>query len=202
MSLIIDRLENVKRHRGKILARCPACAEEGADTTGDHLVVLESGKFGCAANPGDHKHRSRIFELAGDREPRETVLHLPNRRKSASQRVTFLGSGTGIRQGGTQYGTGATTPDPTKQAENRQFGTFGTGNSHSYAREKKQISKTPVRSQEKASHASQPKPPPYFRRVVTHGGPAQYIEDPTGECYLEDGVYYFRPRSSVITQTQ
>lgn len=69
MSIIISRLEKVKRRQsGKIIARCPACAEEGRDKKGEHLVVMPSGKFGCIANEGDAgaDHRKRIFELAGE----------------------------------------------------------------------------------------------------------------------------------------
>lgn len=69
MSIIISRLEKVKhRQSGKIVARCPACAEEGRDNKGEHLVVMPSGKFGCIANEGDAgaDHRKRIFELTGE----------------------------------------------------------------------------------------------------------------------------------------
>ena len=69
MSIIISRLEQVKhRQSGKIIARCPACAEEGRDNKGEHLVIMPSGKFGCIANEGDAgaDHRKRIFELTGE----------------------------------------------------------------------------------------------------------------------------------------
>jgi hypothetical protein len=69
MSIIISRLEQVKhRQSGKIIARCPACAEEGRDSKGEHLVVMPCGKFGCIANEGEAgaDHRKRIFELAGE----------------------------------------------------------------------------------------------------------------------------------------
>jgi len=62
------KLENV-RHRGaKIEARCPACAELGADKTGNHLFIAEAGKFGCIAAPGPDgsAHRKLIWKLAGD----------------------------------------------------------------------------------------------------------------------------------------
>jgi hypothetical protein len=64
-----NKLENVSRKEdsGKITARCPACAEAGADKTGEHLVIMADGKFGCAVNPGEagHDHRQRIFQLVG-----------------------------------------------------------------------------------------------------------------------------------------
>jgi hypothetical protein len=75
-TLDLGRLEKVRQMGGKILARCPACADEGHDRRGDHLVILPDGKFGCAAMPGDAEHRRRIFALAGipcerERDPEE-----------------------------------------------------------------------------------------------------------------------------------
>jgi 5S rRNA maturation endonuclease (ribonuclease M5) len=68
MSLDLSKLEKVNKKGDKIIARCPACWESGADETGDHLVIMPSGKFGCCINEGDHAHRKRIFELAGVKE--------------------------------------------------------------------------------------------------------------------------------------
>jgi hypothetical protein len=68
MSIDITKLEMVKnRTDGKIVARCPACAECGGDKKGQHLAVWSSGKFNCAAYEGDSgkDHRKRVFELAG-----------------------------------------------------------------------------------------------------------------------------------------
>ena len=69
MSLDISKLENVKRSDGKLTARCPACAELGADLSGNHLVIESSGKFGCVVNQGaaGTQHRRRIFQLAGEK---------------------------------------------------------------------------------------------------------------------------------------
>jgi hypothetical protein len=58
-------LERVRSRAGKLVARCPACAEAGQDRSASHLVVFPSGKFACAAHPGDGEHRRRIFTLAG-----------------------------------------------------------------------------------------------------------------------------------------
>ena len=55
-------LEKVRHMPGKITARCPACAEEGADHTGNHLAIFESGKFTCIREP---EHSKRIWELVG-----------------------------------------------------------------------------------------------------------------------------------------
>lgn len=68
----LTRIEKVRQTGSKFIGRCPACAENGGDRRGDHLAVLPSGKFACAAYPGDSDHRRRVFALAGvvgDRNP-------------------------------------------------------------------------------------------------------------------------------------
>lgn len=64
-NLDLSRLEKVRHAGGRITARCPACAETGADRKGNHLTIFPSGKFACAATAGDSAHRRRIFALAG-----------------------------------------------------------------------------------------------------------------------------------------
>ena len=61
-SLDLERLENVRNHPGKITARCPACAEEERDRTGNNLVRFDGGAFSCVSDP---EHTKRIFELVG-----------------------------------------------------------------------------------------------------------------------------------------
>lgn len=66
MPLNLNKLEKVvNKPDGKIEARCPACAEQGDDKTGNHLVVYPDGRFGCVANPGDKDHSRAILRLAG-----------------------------------------------------------------------------------------------------------------------------------------
>lgn len=67
MSLDINKLENVQQKGCKTTARCPACAEDGMDEKGEHLVIQEDGKFGCVLHPGagGKPHRQRIFALVG-----------------------------------------------------------------------------------------------------------------------------------------
>src|SRR3989304_2119575 len=67
MAIDLSKLENVKHHGSKVIARCPACAETGNDRKGEHLFIEQSGRFGCVVFPGadGHKHRQRIFELFG-----------------------------------------------------------------------------------------------------------------------------------------
>jgi hypothetical protein len=67
MALDIAKLENVKRKTDdKLTARCPACAAQGDDNKGEHLVVFPDGRYGCVVNPGDKGHSKIIFELAGE----------------------------------------------------------------------------------------------------------------------------------------
>jgi hypothetical protein len=79
MSLDVSKLENARERGGKIIARCPACAEADSDHKGEHLVVNEDGRFGCVIYPGDgpeaKEHRRRIFALCGDREIRRLAVH-------------------------------------------------------------------------------------------------------------------------------
>lgn len=72
MSLDLTKLENVsEKYDGKTTARCPACAAEGGDTKGEHLVVYPDKKFGCVKYPGDAAHRNKIHSLAGDGKRRQ-----------------------------------------------------------------------------------------------------------------------------------
>jgi len=70
MPLDLTALEKVRHSAHRITARCPACAEEGRDRTGNHLAIFPDGKYACAAHPGEGDHRRRIFALKGVREDR------------------------------------------------------------------------------------------------------------------------------------
>lgn len=88
MPLDTNKLENTRRQGdGKVVARCPACAAEGRDETGNHLVVYPDGRFGCVANPQNTAHRKAIFKLCGvvsdvPRQPKAIEI----RPKSAPKR--------------------------------------------------------------------------------------------------------------------
>jgi hypothetical protein len=75
-ALDIARLVNARTRGGKLIARCPACAAEGADKHGEHLVVFDEGRgrWGCVLHPGDKNHRRQIAAALGDtdgvRQPR------------------------------------------------------------------------------------------------------------------------------------
>ena len=77
-SLNIALLEKVRHLPGKITARCPACAEEGHDRTGNHLVIFDGGKFSCIADEG---HRRRIRELVGIRRAIDPTEQERNRQE-------------------------------------------------------------------------------------------------------------------------
>lgn len=71
MELDLKKLENVKtKADGKVTARCPACAVDGGDRKGEHLVIFPDGKYGCAVFVGDKDHNRQIFRLTGQGESR------------------------------------------------------------------------------------------------------------------------------------
>ena len=74
------RLINAVQKDGKTVARCPACAARGGDTTGNNLVVFTDGRFGCQAAKGDKEHNRQILELAGTQETGSTEGRIPIRR--------------------------------------------------------------------------------------------------------------------------
>jgi len=79
---------------GKVTARCPACALDGKDKRGDHLVVYPDGKFGCVKYEKDSTHRKLIYSSAGDgckaaHVPRNLLVRPFNVEKS--KRVMNLG---------------------------------------------------------------------------------------------------------------
>lgn len=62
-SVIALELEEVST--GKWEGPCPACRAEGGDSKGNHLVVYESGAFGCTVHRGEdgHEHRQKMVAL-------------------------------------------------------------------------------------------------------------------------------------------
>jgi len=61
-TLDLNKLDNVIERSGKIIARCPACAERGRDSQGNHLVIFDNGAYSCIV--GDANHRKEIYRLA------------------------------------------------------------------------------------------------------------------------------------------
>jgi len=77
MGLDLRRLKVSRRlEDGTVVARCPACAAEGQDRKGEHLVVYPDGRFGCVAYPGDGGwlHRREIWAAVGERKRRPPVV--------------------------------------------------------------------------------------------------------------------------------
>jgi len=76
--LDLSKLEKPRHKGNKIIARCPACAETGADNNADHLFINQDGKFGCVLyqSTDGKDHRKRIAELVGiPDEPREKTTY-------------------------------------------------------------------------------------------------------------------------------
>jgi hypothetical protein len=95
--LDLSRLERVRERGRKVIARCPACAELGADRSGDHLSIFDGGcgPFACVAfaGPGGGDHRRRILELAGVRAGRHGTfrqVHPKVTRRLPEERVFKL----------------------------------------------------------------------------------------------------------------
>jgi len=77
MTLDLSKLENVRERGGKTVAACPACREVGADKKGNHLSILNDGRFNCIANQGEagKEHRRRIIQLAEEDKGRAKGLN-------------------------------------------------------------------------------------------------------------------------------
>jgi hypothetical protein len=65
MKLDLTKIEGLCPGAEKSTGRCPACAENGGDRKGKHLVIYPDGRFGCGAHQSDEEHRRRIFALVG-----------------------------------------------------------------------------------------------------------------------------------------
>jgi hypothetical protein len=74
MALEISRLQMVKRQEdGTVVAQCPACAEEGGDRAGVHLIVFPDDAFACVVHPGDGAHRRVVYALAGAKNSKASL---------------------------------------------------------------------------------------------------------------------------------
>ncbi len=84
MSLDITKLENVNYRGSRLIARCPACADQGKDNKGEHLLIDEQERFSCVIYPGvaGVDHRKRIFALIG--------VNSGNNYPSSSQQNTVI----------------------------------------------------------------------------------------------------------------
>ena len=65
-SLDRSKLKNLREYpSGLIKSGCPACIENGEDSTQNHLQIKPDGRFGCCKYPDDREHRREIWRLAG-----------------------------------------------------------------------------------------------------------------------------------------
>lgn len=93
MSLDLRKLERVRRRDGRVIARCPACAETGSDRSCDHLSIDDDGRggFSCVVFSGlqGTEHRKRIWKLAGLHEHPGCFHPLPSPRPKIAPRPTL-----------------------------------------------------------------------------------------------------------------
>ena len=69
--------------------RCPACAQNGGDQGGQHLIVFKDRpSFACVAYPGDRNHRSIIWNKVGDKTKGRPDPIIPAK---VEQKNTFIG---------------------------------------------------------------------------------------------------------------
>src|SRR5262249_49543293 len=117
MSLERSKLQKVRDlANGGLQAQCPACAEGGQGRTGEHLRISAEGKFGCCVFPGDRKHRSRIFALAGEHSPKSISVRVAVAKTAVAIQLDLLG----------RLGRVFSSPSETQVAEPLTSGTLGT----------------------------------------------------------------------------
>ena len=121
MSLDRTKLQKVRDlANGGLQAQCPACAEVGQDRKGEHLRISPEGKFGCCVFPGDRKHRSRIFALAGEDfavgQPKAIRVRVASAKAGASVQLDLLG----------RLGRVFSTPSEGQVCDSVNLGTLGT----------------------------------------------------------------------------
>ncbi len=61
MNLDISKLQCVKRTPNGLTARCPVCAKSGDDKTGNHLSVLNDGRFNCIVGSAQDPSHNRAI---------------------------------------------------------------------------------------------------------------------------------------------
>jgi hypothetical protein len=117
MSLDRTRLQKVRDlANGGLQAQCPACAEVGQDRKGEHLRISPEGKFGCCVFPGDRKHRSRIFALAGEHSPKAIKVRVATAKTVETLQLDLLG----------RLGQVFSTPSESQVSDCGKSGTLGT----------------------------------------------------------------------------
>lgn len=93
MSLDVKKLEKVRElANGVTQARCPACAEGGGDSKGQHLRIYADGRYGCCVHPKDAQHRKRIFALVGERQRRSFTVKVAGATRPAEPARSVRGA--------------------------------------------------------------------------------------------------------------
>ena len=117
MSLDRTKLQKVRDlANGGFQAQCPACAEVGQDRKGEHLRISPEGKFGCCVFPGDRKHRTRIFALAGEHGPKAIRVRVASAKTAEPMQLDLLG----------RLGRVFSTPTEGRVSDSVNLGTLGT----------------------------------------------------------------------------
>jgi hypothetical protein len=119
MSLDQTKLENLKDKGDKKTAQCPACAEVGADSKGDHLAIFPDGKYCCVAHPDDRAHSKKIYKLVGLSDSEPGPILIPIRRPTWATRkprtllvIHSLATPTSLKLSSTQGEQVAVEPPP------------------------------------------------------------------------------------------
>jgi len=128
MSLDLTKLEKLREvGNGGCQAQCPACAETGQDRTGEHLRVSPDGKFGCCVYPGDRKHRSRIFALAGDSGPKTIKVMVASVKTAPGVQLDLSAFSKATAENLGRLGRVFSSPTERQDSTTRNLGTLGTG---------------------------------------------------------------------------
>lgn len=201
MSLDIARLEKVRQVGGKTIARCPACAEDGNDEKGEHLVIMQDGRFGCVAHPGaaGKSHRQRIFALAGEAHARTRGACIVRVRRPATSNLRQI---AGLLDGIGRFGRVSAT-----YARTREQNTVHEGEMHTdmftHTRESEKTPSKPsspsndIRTQRRQMPPPECGDPLMATALATFNGPrqsdavAQDIDPETGYPIINGAICPF-----------
>ena len=82
---------------GSCVARCPACAQHGQDTKGEHLWWNPvTGAYSCIAHQGDKDHRVQIAALAGKPPHKADRVEIPSFKPVRLGKPVWAGFKNGV----------------------------------------------------------------------------------------------------------
>ena len=95
MSIDVSLLVKPRLVGDKVISQCPACAEDGADKSCNHLCIYDkgSGAFSCVAHQGDHEHNKRVFACVGSKVPEGATRRLMPRPPPCPPAPRYLSNG-------------------------------------------------------------------------------------------------------------